>query len=70
MTVCLEERPEQIISDFALFQEWDKVLYDRPVRMLDGTDQQIKSVNTLTTGGRSPSLISLISFELREVVKQ
>lgn len=70
MTVGLEESPEQVISDSALFQEWDKTLCDRLVSVPDGTDQQIKSVDTFTTCCSTSSLICPIRFELRKVVKQ
>ena len=72
MTVCLEEGPEQVISDFTLFQERGKALCDRsvPVPDPDGTDQQIESVDTLATDGQTLSLIRPIRFELGKVVKQ
>src|SRR5258707_4816197 len=70
MTVGLEESPEQVKSDSALFQEWDKTLCDRLVSVPDGTDQQIKSVDTFTTCCSTSSLIRLKCFELRKIVKQ
>lgn len=70
VAVCLEERPEQVVSDFTLFKERGETLSGGPVTLLDGIYQQVKSFETLTIGDRVDCRISSIRFELGKVVEQ
>ncbi|KAH0845486.1 hypothetical protein FOPE_12528 [Fonsecaea pedrosoi] len=62
MVISLEERPEQIIGNFTLRQQWNETFCGGFVPILESLNQQVESADTLPVGA--------IRFKLGEVVKQ